>query len=134
MYVTAVLLVPAMASVNTALTSFVCKTGVHSASSKLPNTAFLPGFDVSGNAATTWKKESYLPSFSTPRATLTFDPSSANKEKTTKQRKHTVDPASPDFLPLPSFNQCFPRSTKEYRSVFVSSSLVYKPTYLIQVL
>lgn len=117
MYVTAVLYLPAMASVNTALTSFVCKSGVHSASSKLPNTAFLPGFDVSGNSASTWKKENYLPSFSGPRATLTFDPSSTNKEKTTKQRKHTVDPAAPDFLPLPSFNQCFPRSTKEYTEV-----------------
>ncbi|KAL6585610.1 hypothetical protein OROMI_002254 [Orobanche minor] len=98
-----------MASVNTsALTSF----------SKLPKTAFLHGFDVSGNAASTWKKEKYLPpSFSGPRATLNFDSSSTNKEKTTKQRKHTVDPAAPDFLPLPSFDQCFPRSTKEYTEV-----------------
>ncbi|KAJ6716021.1 THIAMINE BIOSYNTHESIS PROTEIN THIC [Salix koriyanagi] len=46
------------------------------------------------------------------RATLTFDPPS-----TTSQKKHTVDPSSPDFLPLPSFEQCFPKSTKEYREV-----------------
>ncbi|XP_074328568.1 phosphomethylpyrimidine synthase, chloroplastic-like [Apium graveolens] len=106
-----------MASVNTALTSFVCKSGVHSASSKFPNTAFLPGFDVGGNAGSKWKKEKYIPSSSGSRATLAFDPSSTNKEKTTKPRKHTVDPAAPDFLPLPSFNQCFPRSTKEYTEV-----------------
>lgn len=110
-----------MASVHTTLTSLTCKNVIHSASSKLQNTTFLPGFDVVGHAAT-WKKEIYLHSFSGPRAALTFDPPSVNTEKTTKQRKHTVDPAAPDFLPLPSFKQCFPRSSKEYRSVFFSSS------------
>lgn len=110
-----------MALVNTALTPFVCKSGVHSDSSKLPNTTFLPGFDVSGNAASAWKKQNYHLSFAGTRATLTFDPPSTNKETTSKQRKHTVDPAAPDFLPLPSFEQCFPRSTKEHRSILVSS-------------
>lgn len=110
-----------MASVNTALTSFVCKSGVNSHPSKLPNTTFLPGLDVCRNAASTWKKENYHLSFSGARATLTFDPPSTNKETASKQRKHTVDPASPDFLPLPSFEQCFPRSTKEHRYILVSS-------------
>lgn len=114
-----------MASVNAALASFACKSGVHSDSSKLPNTTFLPGFDVSGNAARIWKKENYHLSFSGARATLTFDPPSTNKETATKQRKHTVDPAAPDFLPLPSFKQCFPRSTKEHRSFLVSADPVY---------
>ncbi|KAM7501828.1 hypothetical protein LguiB_000732 [Lonicera macranthoides] len=108
--------VPNMASVHTTLTSFVCKNAHHSATSKLPSTSFLPGFDVTGNSASTRKKEICPHSFSGPRATLTFDPPSTNSEKT-KQRKHTVDPASPDFLPLPSFEQCFPRSTKEHREV-----------------
>lgn len=113
-----------MASVNTALASFVCKSGVHSDSPRLPNTTFLPGFDVSGNAASTRKKENWNLSFSGARATLTFDPPT-NKETTIKQRKHTVDPAAPDFLPLPSFDQCFPRSTKEHRSVLVPYFLCF---------
>lgn len=112
---------PSMALVNTSLTSLVCKSGVHSDSSKLPNTTFLPGYNVSRNAASTWKTENHHLSFSGARATLTFEPPSTNKETTTKQRKHTVDPASPDFLPLPSFDQCFPRSTKEHGSILVSS-------------
>ncbi|PKI32254.1 hypothetical protein CRG98_047340, partial [Punica granatum] len=59
-----------------------------------------------------------LPTFKSvgPKATLTFDPRTTNAEKT-KQKKHTVDPAAPDFLPLPSFEQCFPKSSKEYREV-----------------
>lgn len=112
-------IVPNMASVHTTMTSLVCKNANHSVTSKLPSTSFLPGFDVTGNSASTWKKEICPPSFSGPRATLTFDPPSTNSEKT-KQRKHTVDPASPDFLPLPSFEQCFPRSTKEHRCAFCS--------------
>ncbi|KAK6130418.1 hypothetical protein DH2020_035828 [Rehmannia glutinosa] len=34
-----------------------------------------------------------------------------------KQRKHTADPNAPDFLPLPSFEECFPKSSKEYTYV-----------------
>lgn len=104
-----------MASVHANVTSVVCKNGNHASQTKFPSTAFLPGFDVVGRAPSAWKKE--LVPFSmalVPRATLTFDPPSTNADKA-KQKKHTVDPASPDFLPLPSFEQCFPKSTKEHR-------------------
>lgn len=72
-------------------------------------TACLPlGFVISRAAC---KKEFCAHSMASgARATLTFDPPTR-----TNQKKHTVDPSSPDFLPLPSFEQCFPKSTKEYR-------------------
>jgi hypothetical protein len=40
-----------------------------------------------------------------------------------EQRKHTVDPAAPDFLSLPSFEQCFPKCTKE--SKYISCSFPF---------
>ncbi|KAJ6895605.1 hypothetical protein NC651_021957 [Populus alba x Populus x berolinensis] len=83
-----------------------------SAVTKNGNTiACLPlGFVVSSAAC---KKEFCAHSMASgARATLTFDPPT-----TTNRKKHTVDPSSPDFLPLPSFEQCFPKSTKEYREV-----------------
>lgn len=33
------------------------------------------------------------------------------------RNRHTKDPSSPEFLPLPSFEECFPNSSKEYREV-----------------
>ncbi|KAF4372231.1 hypothetical protein G4B88_009301 [Cannabis sativa] len=96
-----------MASVHSALTSVVFKNGNHSSPKKFPSSSFLPGFDIMGRVSCPHKRE-----MSGPRATLTFDPPTTNEGKD-KQRKHTVDPASPDFLPLPSFEQCFPKSTKE---------------------
>lgn len=102
-----------MASVHANATSVVCKNGNHPSQSKFLSTAFLPGFDVAGRVSSAWKKE--LVSFSMalgPRATLTFDPPTKNSDKT--KQKNTVDPSSPDFMPLPSFEQCFPKSTKEY--------------------
>lgn len=107
-----------MASVHSTLTSVVFKNGNHSSLAKFPNTAFLPRFDVAGRVSSPYKT---LPMSSGPRATLTFDPPTTNTENI-KQRKHTVDPASPDFLPLPSFEQCFPRSTKEQREVIHGQS------------
>ncbi|KAH9627566.1 hypothetical protein KSS87_009566, partial [Heliosperma pusillum] len=56
-----------------------------------------------------------------PQATLTFDPPTTYTGKD-KQRKHTVVPSAPDFLPLPSFEQCFPKSTKECREVIHEES------------
>ncbi|KAF2312588.1 hypothetical protein GH714_035158 [Hevea brasiliensis] len=103
-----------MASVQaTSLASAACKNG----SQKFPSSSFLPGFDVVVGRG--FLKKEILPrslAASGPKATLTFDPPTANSDKA-KQRKHTVDPSSPDFLPLPSFEQCFPKSTKEYREV-----------------
>ncbi|XP_058099596.1 phosphomethylpyrimidine synthase, chloroplastic-like isoform X3 [Magnolia sinica] len=106
-----------MASIHTALTSVVCKKGRPSSSAKLPNNAFLPGFEVVGRVSNVWDKELCPTSKnSVPRATLTFGPSSTESEKT-KPRKHTVNPAAPDFFPLPPFEECFPKSTKECRHV-----------------
>ncbi|XP_024634968.1 phosphomethylpyrimidine synthase, chloroplastic isoform X3 [Medicago truncatula] len=107
----------AMASVHANVTSVVCKNGNHASQSKFPNSTFLPRFDVVGRSSNAWKKELAPSSMAlVPRATLTFDPPTTNADKT-KQKKHTVDPASPDFLPLPSFEECFPKSTKESREV-----------------
>lgn len=105
-----------MASVQTTMTTIVCKNGNHGAPAKFPSTSFLPGFDMVGHVSSACKKEMCLSMSSVARATLTFDPPTTNSERT-KQRKHTVDPGSPDFLPLPSFEQCFPKSSKEYRYI-----------------
>lgn len=109
-----------MASVHANVTSVVCKNGNHASQSKFPNTTFLPGIDVVGRVSSAWKKEIVPSSMAfVPRATLTFDGPSTNSDKT-EQKKHTVDPAAPDFMPLPSFEQCFPKSTKEYRCALSS--------------
>lgn len=107
---------PAMAaSVHSTLMSVVCNNKSHSAWPKLPNSSLLPGFDVvvQAAAATRFKKET-----TTTRATLTFDPPTTNSERA-KQRKHTIDPSSPDFQPIPSFEECFPKSTKEHKYSFL---------------
>lgn len=109
-----------MASVHTTMTSIVCKNGNHCTPAKFPSNSFLPGFDVAGHVSSACKKDTYPSCLSSgTRATLTFDPPTKNSEKV-KQRKNTVDPASPDFLPLPSFEQCFPKSSKECKYVSFS--------------
>lgn len=109
-----------MASVNATFALVVCNKCSHSAV-KFPSSAFLPGFDALGRSSSACKKE-FCPASKTsgPKATLTFDPPASNSERT-KQKKHTLDPAAPDFLPLPSFEECFPKSSKEYRFVAFSS-------------
>jgi len=103
-----------MASVHATITPAVGKSGNHSYPTKSLNTAFLPGFDVVGRVSGACKN-SYPSSITlTPRATLTSEPMENSTVKA-KNNKHTVDPSSPDFLPLPSFEQCFPKSTKEHK-------------------
>lgn len=103
-----------MASIHPSFSSVVSKSNL--SVSKLPNSAFLPGFE-GRYVSNSWNKEvCYSAKTSKPRATLTVD-SSTNLAQT-KHRKHTVDPAAPDFLPLPAFEECFPKSTKEYRYLF----------------
>lgn len=67
-----------------------------------------------------------------PKATLTFDPPATNSEKAKLANlpRHTIDPASPDFLPLPSFEQCFPKSTKEQRCVSLSPRYAFIPVHV----
>lgn len=104
-----------MASIHAGWTSVACKKG--NLSPKLPSTAFLHGFEVVGCVSNIWEKKVCPSSKSfVPRATSTVGPKTADLEKTNK-RNHTVNPASPDFLPLPSFDECFPKSTKECRHV-----------------
>ncbi|MFS7904177.1 putative phosphomethylpyrimidine synthase [Helianthus anomalus] len=111
-----------MASIHAAnFTSVMPKNVNNSGLSKISKTVFLPVFDVNANTANLCKKEAHPSCIKVPRATLTFDPPSTNVEKT-NQRKNTVDPSAPDFLPLPSFEQCFPQSTKEYREVLHEES------------
>ncbi|CAN1282412.1 Phosphomethylpyrimidine synthase, chloroplastic [Linum perenne] len=108
-----------MASVQAtaALTSAVCKKGNHSAPTQYSGTSFLLGCVFSSCR----KGASPRSTFSGARATLTFDPPATDAERV-KQRKHTIDPASPDFVPLPSFEECFPKSTKEIREVIHEQS------------
>ncbi|KAI7753083.1 hypothetical protein M8C21_011652 [Ambrosia artemisiifolia] len=104
-----------MASIHAAsFTSVMRQNANHSGFSRISKTVFLPVFDVTADTPNLCKKEAHPSCIKVPRATLTFDPPSTNVEKT-KQRKSTVDPTAPEFLPLPSFEQCFPQSTKEYR-------------------
>lgn len=104
-----------MASVHASFTSVVCKNGNHSAPTRFSSTTFLTGFDVVGRISNACKKEICPPPMcSAPKATLTFDPPTTSSERK-QQRKHTTDPTSPDFMPLPSFEECFPKSSKECR-------------------
>lgn len=103
-----------MASIHPTFSSLVTKKNL--AVSKLLNTSFLPGFDGRHVRNMSNKEVHNSVKVSSSRAALTFDPS-ANVAKT-KPRKHTVDPAAPDFLPLPAFEECFPKSTKECRHAF----------------
>lgn len=67
-----------------------------------------------GHTSNIWNKDTCYKFSLKPKATLTFDHSVAESANH-KQKKHTIDPAAPDFLPLPSFEECFPKSTKEVR-------------------
>lgn len=105
---------PAMASIQAAsMSSSLCKYGCPSSSSsskKFHSSYFLPGFGFNRKELSTSRSLA-----SGPRATLTFDPPATGSDTSEQRNKHTLDPSSPDFLPLPSFQQCFPKSTKEYR-------------------
>ncbi|KAK4388501.1 Phosphomethylpyrimidine synthase, chloroplastic [Sesamum angolense] len=110
-----------MASMQTSLASAICNNRNHSTSPKFLSSSFLHGIDVIGQAASFRRKDIIPTAFSGPRATLTFDPPTNNKEMV-NQRKHTADPNAPDFLPLPSFEECFPKSSKEYTEVIHEQS------------
>lgn len=106
-----------MASVQATLTSATgCKNGKFSAPVKFLNSSFSPGFDVAGQFGGSVSKTGSC-GMQGIGASLIFDPPTTNSDKS-KQRKHTVDPSAPDFLPLPSFKECFPRSSKQYTWVF----------------
>ncbi|KAF5744530.1 ThiaminC isoform 4 [Tripterygium wilfordii] len=89
-----------MTTIQAAFTTIVCNNVKQTAPTRLPSR----------------KEICPAPRSLTPKATLTFDPSTTNPVKTEK-RKHTVDPDSPEFLAIPSFEECFPKSTKLYREV-----------------
>ncbi|XP_065045433.1 phosphomethylpyrimidine synthase, chloroplastic-like isoform X3 [Musa acuminata AAA Group] len=105
----------AMTSVQLSLASVASARSCH-APSNLPKSALLPGFEVMGHTSNIWNKDTCYKFSLMPKATLTFDHSVAESAKH-KQKKHTIDPAAPDFLPLPSFEECFPKSTKEVREI-----------------
>ena len=91
-----------MASIQSVLGPLVGSKGNLSASK-------MPGISTTREKATSSYTVHLI-----PRATLTFDNSTVETTKN-RPRKHTADPAAPDFLPLPSFEQCFPKSTKEFK-------------------
>lgn len=106
---------------HSTLTAVVGKNGTHCFPRRLPNTSLVPGFGVGGRVKHAWNKAlSPISVYVAPTATLTLDPP-ASSEKT-KHGRHTIDPAAPDFLPLPSFEQCFPQSSKEQREIIHEQS------------
>nr|BAJ91646.1 predicted protein [Hordeum vulgare subsp. vulgare] len=82
---------------------------------KFPKTALLPGFGGISRPQDVQDRNASL-TCSRPRAVSVTDQSVAEPAKP-RQSKHTVDPAAPEFLPLPAFEDCFPRSTKECSEV-----------------
>lgn len=111
---------------HTAFASVVCNNTSHSSPVKFPSTAFLQVFYAAGRASSACRKE-ICSSFqnSGPQATLTFNPPTTNPGRI-GQIKHTIDPGSPEFLPLPSFEQCFPNSSKEYMYAYPRSLMHVK--------
>lgn len=55
-------------------------------------------------------------------AAVSSSSSSSSSVKGVGRTRPTADPAAPDFMPIPSFQECFPNSTKEIREV------VHEPT------
>ncbi|VAH95765.1 unnamed protein product [Triticum turgidum subsp. durum] len=82
---------------------------------KFPKTALLPGFGGISRPQDVQDRSASL-TCSRPKAVSVTDQSVAEPAKP-RQTKHTVDPAAPEFLPLPAFEDCFPRSTKECSEV-----------------
>jgi len=80
---------------------------------KFPKTALLPGFGGIPRLQDVQDRNAGFACF-IPKAVSVTDQSIAEPSKP-KQSRHTVDPTAPEFLPLPSFEECFPRSTKESR-------------------
>lgn len=78
--------------------------------------SFLPKFSVSKASCRIVKEESDA---GIVKAVLT---PSLGSETRSRSRSTTTDPSSPEFLPIPPFEECFPNSTKEYREA------VHEPT------
>ncbi|KAL0286648.1 UNVERIFIED_CONTAM: Phosphomethylpyrimidine synthase, chloroplastic [Sesamum calycinum] len=70
-----------MASMQTSLASAICNNRNHSTSPKFLSSSFLHGIDVIGQAASFRRKDIIPTAFSGPKATLTFDPPTNNKER-----------------------------------------------------
>ncbi|GER30166.1 phosphomethylpyrimidine synthase [Striga asiatica] len=106
-----------MASMQTSLASSFCSNR-----NQCLSTSFLHGVEMINCHVASMRKKEISPAFSLrPKATLTFDPSTANQDKV-MQSKHTADPNAPNFLPLPSFEECFPKSSKQYMEVMHEQS------------
>lgn len=60
------------------------------------------------------------------KVTMTATVPSSSSVKGVGRTRPTTDPSAPDFQPIPSFQECFPSSTKEtkYVTAFLSLSLV----------
>ena len=84
---------------------------------KFPKTALLPGFGGISRQDMQDRNASFACLI--PKVASVTDQSIAEPSKPRKN-KNTVDPTAPEFLPLPSFEECFPRSTKESRHGFLS--------------
>ena len=74
------------------------------------------------------KRSFFVPKFPTRNVVQLFSTSDAGGskikaeigtevplEKISRNHTTTKDPSAPEFLPIPSFEECFPNSTKEYR-------------------
>ncbi|CAN6316283.1 unnamed protein product [Urochloa humidicola] len=77
---------------------------------KFPKTALLPGFG--GISRQDMQDRNASLAYLIPKVASVTNQSAAEPAKP-RQNKNTIDPSAPEFLPLPSFEECFPRSTKE---------------------
>eukprot|EP00249_Psilotum_nudum_P015563 c25392_g1_i1 orf=596-2671(-) len=88
---------------------------------RLRSSAFTPSFErlAPGASAGGWTASAASKGGCKVRGSLAIGPPPPlGSEKVGRSRyRPTQDPLSPKFLPLPSFQECFPNSTKEVREV-----------------
>lgn len=89
----------------------------HFTAAKVYKSSFLPRFQGTRQASKFLEKETYYNVMSCGTTASLTHPSTESAKL--KERRHTLDPAAPDFLPLPSFEECFPKSTKEFWHVTI---------------
>ncbi|CAM6104521.1 unnamed protein product [Calypogeia fissa] len=76
-----------------------------------------------GNASSHRRRGAGAAAGLTTTMTMTVDPGTGTFGPTkTPRARPTVDPSAPEFLPIPTFEECFPSSTREYKEV------VHEPT------
>lgn len=84
----------------------------HFTAAKIYKSSFLGRFQATRQASNFLEKDTYYNVMNSSTTAALTQPSTEPAKL--KERRHTLDPTAPDFLPLPSFEECFPKSTKEF--------------------